>query len=445
MIGRTLAAVSGLSRDLRTLFLTTLLLRAGTVAYPFLAAHLLLTGGLNTGRIGAIVSAFGVGALCADLAAGPLLGRFGARRTMLGGLLAQALILPLVPQLHGAPALIAAVFFWGFAYEVFTPASYAATIDGSSPQDRKVAFSCNRLAINVGMGIGPAIGGMVFAVDPQALYWINAGAILAAAACLATRTRARTLTGRPSALAGTGRAQRRLVASTARQETQFWTAVVVSLPIQLAFSLPMVLASTYIIVGLHLPSFWVGVVFTVNAAVIVLCEIPLNVAMARLAHFPSLLIGYALTGAGFLCMGLATTGPTLVAATLVWTAGEMIVFPSLLTYVGALSAPDIRDRNMSLYSAGVNVAFIAAPQVALLLSGPAHPALPWTVAGSAVCLAFLLILAARTSAATWYEDPPAADTGGAPSATAPHTAPGSAPASPTLSDPPRPAPTESRP
>jgi hypothetical protein len=169
----------------------------------------------------------------------------------------------------------------------------------------------------------------------------------------------------------------------------------------LAFSLPPVFAGTYIIVGLGLPSYWVGVVFTVNAAGIVLCEVPLNAAMAGVAHLPALLTGYALTAAGFLLMGVSHAWPLLIASTLVWTAGEMVVFPGLLTYVSSLSEPDISDRNMSFYSAGVNIAFIVTPQLALLLASPESPEAPWLAAGSAVSLACLGLLAARTSPFTW--------------------------------------------
>lgn len=430
MIGRTVRTVAGLAPDLRTLFVTTLLFRAGTMAYPFLSAYLLLSGDLDAGQVGLIVSAYGVGALVADLAAPAVLARLGAHATMVCGLTLNGVLLAVVPGLRDTPLLGPAVLVWGFSYELFTPASYSATVQGSAPAERKVAFSCNRLAINVGMGVGPALGGLVFATSPRALFWINAVFVLAAAGYLAHRTAGRP---RPAPAGGAvrkGRGPRR--SGTLREETRFWTAFGLSLPIQLAFSLPGVFASTYVIVGLGLPSWWVGVVMTVNAAVIVVFEIPVNTAMARVAHLPSLLVGFGLTGLGFLAMGLAGSGPALVAATLVWTAGEMVVFPGLLAYVSALSPPELSDRNMSLYAAGVNVAFIASPQVALLLSGPDHPALPWICAGTAVLLAFGLLVAARTSSYTWYHAEPEPESPeGEPSCAAPTSPSSSAPSSPT--------------
>ncbi|MGW0752716.1 MFS transporter [Streptomyces sp. NPDC002587] len=401
MITGTRRAVVGLAAPLRTLFLTVLIFRAGTMAYPFLAPHLLLSGGVDAAAAGLTVAGFGLGALAADLAAGPLLGRFRPHTLMLSGFLLNAAVLACVPALHERAALATAVLVWGFAYEIVTPAAYSATIAGSRPEDRKVAFACYRLAINLGTAVGPMIGALVFAADPDAVFWINAVCVLAAAGHLhAHRERlpAPATSGAPRPRSTRPR--------TARVErTRFWTVFGLSLPIQLAYALPSVFVSTYVIVGLGLPGYWAGVVFTVNAVGIVLFEVPLNVRMARVGSLPTLLTGYTLAGAGFLIMAQAESGLALVLATLVWTAGEIVVFPGLLGYVSRLSGP-AADRNMSLFSGGVNVAFILAPQLALLLSGPGHAGAPWAVAGTAVCAAALLLVAARTHPYAWHKEEP---------------------------------------
>ncbi|MGP4086255.1 MFS transporter [Streptomyces sp. KR55] len=403
MILKTFRIVAGLDDALRALFLTTLIFRAGTMAYPFLAAHLLLSEGLDKAQVGAAVACFGVGALAADLAAGVLLARFGARTVMLGGFLLNAAVLAVIPLVHQLTSIVTAVVVWGFAYEVVTPAAYSAIVDVSRPAERKVAFSCYRLAINLGMAVGPIVGGLIFAVGPRAVFWANAVCVLAAAGALALRTHGGGPPGRPirtEKRAGVG-------ARSLRDHTRFWTIFGLSLPIQLAYSLPSVFAGTYVIVALGMPGYWAGIIFTVNAAGIVLFEVPLNAAMARWSSLPTLLMGYGLAGAGFLLMGLSSSGPSLILSTVVWTAGEIVVFPGLLHYVSSLApSGSAADRNMSLYSTGVNVAFILAPHLALLLSGPGHTGFPWMAAGAAVCVAWLLLIAARASPYTWQDDEP---------------------------------------
>ncbi|MFE7275163.1 MFS transporter [Streptomyces sp. NPDC057623] len=402
MITRTFRTVAGLPAPLRVLFLTTLLFRAGTMAYPFLAAHLLVHEGLSKAMAGTVLACFGVGALAADLAASVLLGRVSARALMLGGLVLNAAVLILFPFLHGLTAVVAFAVVWGFAYEIVTPAAYSATVAAAGPEERKVAFSCYRLAINLGMAAGPVVGGLLFALDARLVFWANAGCTLAAAGYLAARSGGAAAAPPPRRNVRKQGAVRR----TPYERARFWTIFGLSLPVQLAYSLPSVFVSTYVIVGLGLPGYWAGVVFAVNAVGIVLFEVPLNVLMARTGHLPTLLLGYGLAGAGFLLMALSGSGPSLVLATLVWTAGEIVVFPGLLSYVSDLSGAASADRDLSLYSTGVNIAFILAPHLALLLSRPGAPGIPWAVAGGALCVAWLLLTVARTSPLTWHKEEP---------------------------------------
>ncbi|WP_370949504.1 MFS transporter [Amycolatopsis sp. cg5] len=400
MIGTTLRTVAGLNRELRTLFTVTLLFRAGLMAFPFLSAYLLIGGAYGPVDVGLIIGTFGLGALLADISASVLLGRIPARTVMVTGLVLHALVLAIVPALHGVGVLAAATFAWGFTFEIYTPASYSQIIDRSTPEERKVAFACNRLAINVGMGIGPVLGGLVFALAPVSLFWINAACVLGATAYLLRGTER----GGTTAAAAPG-ARRRMIAPTVREETRFWTIFGLSLPIHLAYALPPVLVSAYLIQGLGMPSYWVSVVFVVNAGIVILFEVPLNKAMDSLSHSRSLLIGYAAAGLGFAAMGLSSSPAVIIGATVLWTIGEMIVFPSLLSYVSDLSGRDIADRNMSLYSGGVSIGVIAAPAASLALTTHGTPGTPWLVIGLTVLAAFALLACARLTTYTWRPTP----------------------------------------
>ncbi|TGZ11060.1 MFS transporter [Streptomyces rhizosphaericola] len=408
MIRGTFRTVAGLNSDLRALFVSTLLFRAGTMAFPFLGAYLLGQERYGVEQVGLVVGAFGLGALVADVGAGVLLGRLRPVTVMLGGCVGYALVLAVVPALSAVPALLVATLLWGMAFEIYTPASYAQVVAGSSAEQRKIAFSCNRLAINLGMGLGPAVGGLLFTVAPQALFYVNAVCVLAAAGVLLRRS-ASTRSATTAEAAGPGR----LLSPTVRDESRFWTLFVLALPVHIAYALPPILLSTYIIEGIGLPAYWVSVVFVVNAAAIVLFEVPLNKAMVHMSHLRSLLIGYVLAAAGFALTGLTSSGPLLAVIALLWTCGEMIVFPALLSYVSQLSAPTVINRNVSLYSAGVNVGFMTAPQIGGVLSAGRSPGTPWLAAGTALAAASVLMVAARFSRATWCPDDehPGADDG----------------------------------
>ncbi|WP_051462665.1 MFS transporter [Haloglycomyces albus] len=394
MLMQTFRTVRGLTRPLRILFVTTLVFRSGTIAFPFLAAYLLATGDHGSTEVGYVVGAYGFGALLADVSAGPLLRVLTGRSIMLMGLLGNAALVSLLPLAGGLPVLVAATFVWGFFYEVFTPASYTEIVEHCPDEDRKVAFSCHRLAINIGMGIGPAVGGLIYAWQPVGLFVVNAGLVIVAAVYLFSHPFNSTQQDE-------ARPRGRLVARSLKGETRFWTIFLLSMPIHMAFALPPVFLSAYVIHERDMASMWAGMLFFLNAGLIVLFEVPLNTAMRRLSHYSSLLIGYALTAVGFALMGVFGMFWGLAMATVLWTVAEMIVFPSLMHYVSDVSDEEVVGRNMGLYSAGVNVGLISMPTLSFLWTSQFGPSGPWLVMGGLVAVALLLIIAVKRSSYMW--------------------------------------------
>lgn len=398
MILQTLRIVRALNPTLRKLFFATLLFRAGTMGFPFLAAYLVATGEFSAAEIGMVVGAFGVGALVADVLAGVMLSLLPARTVILAGLLVTAAMLAVVPLLSSFPLLVAATLVWGFSYEVFNPAVFSETVAHSTEADRKVAFSCNRLAINLGMGLGPAVGGLLFVWSPLSLFVVNSAmTALAALYILLALHR-----GEQAVAARAKRHRFRLVAQTGRGEARFWTIFTLAMPIHLAYALPPTVLSAYLIHELGMSSAWVSVVFFLNAGAIVLFEVPLNNAMRHMSHFAGLTIGFALAGVGFLLMAFASIPPVLILGTLVWTAGEMIVFPGLMHYVSEVSDESVTSRNMGLYAAGVNLGVILTPQLALTVGQGATAS--WYAAGGVVLAALLVILLIRNNSYVWLPE-----------------------------------------
>ncbi|MFI9275787.1 MFS transporter [Kitasatospora sp. NPDC052896] len=392
MLRRTLDGVRGLGPALRVLFVTTLILQTGAVAFPFLTAYLVGRNRYSGPQVGLIVALYGIGALAADLCSGPLLRALPPRTVMAAGLAGNAVTVGCLPFVRGPGALMAATTVWGFCYEIFMPASYLETIHQSSERDRRIAFSFNRLAINLGMGVGPVVGAAVFVWRPTVLFGLNALAVLAAALYLVSRpaTGAPPATEPDPAVPGGG---------TGRRDARFWTILVLSVPIHCAYALPLTFLSVYVVHDLGLSSLWVGLIFAVSAGSIVLFEIPLNTAMRDTSAFGALVTGYALAAAGFVLTGAVRSGPALVGATLLWTAAEMMVFPGLIHYVSQVSPPGRESRNLGLYSAVMNIGLITSPQLGLLLADHTGPSSPWYLAGCGIALALVtIVLLPRSSA-----------------------------------------------
>ena len=57
--------------------------------------------------------------------------------------------------------------------EAFRPASLSVLTDLVPPEQRKAAFAANRLAINLGMSVGPAVGGYLAEISFPAIFRVN--------------------------------------------------------------------------------------------------------------------------------------------------------------------------------------------------------------------------------------------------------------------------------
>ena len=395
----TLHALRGLNARLQALFMITLVFRTGTLAFPFYAAYLTHQHAIAPGTAGLLVGVYGAGALCTDLIIGGVIKRFSANRVILGSLLLNAALLLVIPSVDNTLALLLLSFLWGACYEAFTPATFSETVAHSSLETRKVAFSCNRLAINIGMAIGPLLGSLIFLRNADAVFYINALlSLLAFATCLRF---ARSLPVTPgAAVAGKDEG---LPEQAPHERSRLLVILLAALPVHVAYALPPTFLSAYIINYTELPAYYVGIIFFINALLVIVFEVPINLRMAHLSSSRSLIVGFLLAGSGFFLMGFGQIGALLLLATVLWSLGEMIVFPGITHYVSSISSRDSVARNLGYYSAGVNIGVMVAPSLAfMLVSRPALPS-PWLLAGCVLLLFAIAVGVMKRSALLWNE------------------------------------------
>ena len=108
---------------------------------------------------------YGAGALVAAPVAGRLSDRLGPIRIMRASLLLSGVVLLAFPLARGLPAIVAMTLVLSITSEAFRPANMTIMGDLVAPERRKTAFALNRLAINLGMSVGPALGGLLATIS----------------------------------------------------------------------------------------------------------------------------------------------------------------------------------------------------------------------------------------------------------------------------------------
>jgi MFS family permease len=362
----------GLPREIWLLFITTLINRAGTMALPFLVLYLTRGLHLSAGHAGFALTVYGIGALLGNPLAGRLSDRVGPLRVMRISLLLSGALLLLFPLLRSYPAILTATFAWAVIGEAFRPASLAVVGDLVAPEQRRAAFAVSRLAINLGMSVGPAVGGFLATVSFSALFLIDGATSLAAGVVLALSPWRTAGEAHPFAEHGSA-APIGVLAD--RRALLFLFAVFLVGVVFLQHEAAMPL---FLVRDLGYPESFYGLLFTVNTLLIIFLEVPLNSAMAGWPHRKALVLGALLVAAGFGLLGVAGSPWAITATVVVWTFGEMILFPTSAAYVTDLAPAARRGEYMGAYSMAFSMAFILGPWAGTALLDRMGGAVLWT-------------------------------------------------------------------
>lgn len=347
--------LAGLPRALWVLAGATLVNRSGTMFLPFLILYLTKDMGVTPSVAGGVFALFGIGALVAGPFAGRLADRFGPVRMMRISLVLSGVLLLLVPLARTLPSIAALTLLLALAGEAFRPSSLSVISHLAAPDQRKAAFALQRLAVNLGMSVGPAVGGFLAAVSWPALFLADGATSLLAAATLVLLF-PRDVSFPSPRPAGDAPSRREGL----RDPTLVYFLVAL-VPVGIVFFQHESSMSVYLVRDLGMAVWTFGLLHTVNTLLIVFLEVPLNLAMAHWPHRRALVLGSVLVGVGFGALAFARSLPAVVLTIVVWTFGEMVLLPGMSSWVADVSPPESRGVYMGLYTMAFNLAIVVGP------------------------------------------------------------------------------------
>jgi predicted MFS family arabinose efflux permease len=350
-----------------------------SLVLPYLSVYLHSARGVPMSIVGAIYAVAGVAGAAGMVVGGELSDRRGPRAVMLSALLLRALNLGLLGALLflGAPWWLvgALVVTNALLRAVFTPACNAAAAAVGGAVDRMRAFGWQRIGVNAGWAIGPALGGVLAEVDYAAMF-LAAVPLTLGSVWLAAKVR---LEERPAPV---GFHVTDLL--PARSDRLLWGFLLAAtlhyaLTTQLVTTLPVFAHE----VG-GLPKSEVGIIFMVNGVLVVAFQAAGTRAAERLGVRGALLLGPVLYAVGYLSMGALPGLAGILAGISVVTLGEVISGPALLSAAVGLAPPDRTGRVLGWlgFANAVGVSLGAASGGFALDAWKGEPILVWAVLGA---------------------------------------------------------------
>ena len=366
------------------------------IVFPFIVIYLHNVRGISFAEAGLALSVGAVAALAAGFGAGTIVDRFGGRNTLLLGLLLQAASFALFPLIREAWQAGALLALEGAGTACFWPGQSTLLSRLTPPTRTHSAFALQRISMNLGLGLGGVIGGLIASTSPPGsfttLFLLDAATFLVFVAILSTIHEPQV------------REPKQVDASTLgyravlRDRNFVWLLGLNVLFVAVGYEVFALLppfAKNYAGVSER----WVGTMWLANTLLIVLIQLPVSKALEGRRRMRALALMSLLFAAAALIVlggGIWFTGTAaalvFVLATLVFGVGETLQGPTQAPLVADLAPDHLRGRYFALGSMSWSAGSIVGPAIGGPLLGW-HPLAVWPLAAAISVVAAIGCLA----------------------------------------------------
>ena len=352
----------------------------GALLFPFFALY--LTGRFDVGMadVGVLFATFSLSSFAGSAIGGALTDRFGRKRIIIFGLFASSMSSLAMGVANSFQMFFVLAIFVGILADVSGPAHQAMVADILPEDKRADGYGIIRVAFNLSVTIGPAIGGLLAARSYLTLFVTDATISLLTVVLVAlfipeTKPKSHPDEAEPtvaSSFAGYGKVF---------QHTAFMLFLG-AVMLQVFTYMNMNTTLGVYLRNEHGTSEWhYGMLLSLNAAMVVLMQFPIT---RRIKKYPPMLMmafGTMLYAIGFAMYGFVSIYLMFAIAMVIITIGEMIVSPVAQALVASFAPEDMRGRYMAISGLSWGIPFAIGPYLAgLVIDGPSPQNL-WYIAG----------------------------------------------------------------
>ena len=351
----------GLSQEVWMLSVVMLINRSGSMVLPFLGVYMTDYLRFSLESAGLVLSFYGIGSVLGSWLGGYLTDKFGEYYIQSWSLFLSAPIFLIIPFFPSVEMMAVLIFLQSTISDTFRPANSVAITKYAKPQNLTKAFSLNRMAVNLGFSIGPALGGILSGISYNFLFIVNAIAALSAGVIYVIFFRKRN-TIFPK--------QKKML--PVETFTEKGRSPYRDFPFLFYSLLCTVFAICFFQFFNTIPLFYkevaklsqstIGFVLGYSGFIIVLLEMPLvSIAERTLKMHQVLFAGIILSGLSYLLLVLGSSIPLLVLSMTILSVGEIWALPFMSTVTAMRAGLGSKGAYMGLNGIAFSVSFIITP------------------------------------------------------------------------------------
>ena len=374
-----------------------------SMVWPFLMIYVTTRLKLPLTTAASLMTLNSVMALVSSFIAGPIIDRFGRKWMLVISLLGLGMVYFFYTRADTYAFTAALMALTGLFNPLYRVGGDAMMADLIPPEKRPDAYALLRMSNNLGVAIGPAVGGFVAASSYNFAFFGAATGMVAYAVLLAIFAR-ETLPQKTGALPAEPSTPEKLPLGgylkifSDRTYMAFITAFTLVL---ISSALVWVLLGVHVKTNYGVSESLYGFIPMTNALMVVGLQALTTRQTKRHPALPVMAVGAAFYAVAVTSIAFGRAFPAFLISMVIMTCGELIIMPTSTTYVANLAPVDMRGRYMSLYSLTWQVAQGIGPLTGGYLSDHFGPSAPWFEGGVAATLAVTAFvwLAARARAA----------------------------------------------
>ncbi|WP_114781392.1 MFS transporter [Botryobacter ruber] len=399
-------AFGGLSEPAWMLSLVMFINRSGAMVLPFLGLYLTEELGYSLQDTGIIIGIYGFGSICGALLGGWLTDKTGHFFVQFFSLTLGGLLYFVLLHLHQFEYLAAGVFILSLVNDSMRPANAASIATYARPENVTRAFSLNRMALNLGFSVGPAIGGLLAALSYNWLFIADGTTCIVAGIFFYLYFRRqqghRPVQAQPHAGAG--------AVGSPYKDGVFILFIVLcccfaTVFFQLISTLPLYYRQVY-----KLPELHIGGLMALNGLIVFLLEMLVVYLLADRVKKSRLIAGgLLLLGLSFVLLNLVQHMAVLFVSMFLLSVAEILAMPFMATITTERSTAQNRGAYMGLYTIAYATAHILAPVLGTrLIASYGFATLWWAAAAMALVTAAVLYFVVQRLENARLQEPAAA-------------------------------------
>jgi MFS family permease len=377
----------------------------GAILYPFFTLYVTRKFGVGMTQVGFLFGLFAIGHMLGSMIGGATADRYGRKAVLIFGIVASALSGLAMGLADSFEHVLFAALFMGLFGNVSGPAEQAMIADLVAEGSRAQGYGILRVAVNLAVAVGPALGGLLASRSYLLLFVSDVVASLAAAVVVAVALRETRPTsckdGDELTIAETVKGYRSVLGDLTYVFFLGTRVLIALVFVQLHSTLAVYLRDVH---GVSDQGF--GYLMSLNAGLVVLFQFSATRWASGYRPLAVLAAGSAVYAVGYALYGVAASYVWFVLAMVLVTGGEMLVAPTSQAFAASIAPEEMRGRYMGLFGLSWTLASIIGPPAAGLILDSADPEWLWYACGVIGLLAALAFLVLQRQLRVIRQRPP---------------------------------------